>query len=88
MLSVRKKADGMSVQKLCPGVDYIITLRFPEPREFKISAAAGIWEALTGTWCVLCWGGAGGNQQHPLQHWQICLHRLLCDQQWMMYAML
>lgn len=59
MLSIRKKADGISVQKLCPGVDYIITLRFPEPREFKISAAAGIWEALTGTWCV--WAGADSN---------------------------
>lgn len=49
-LSIRKKADGIVVQKLCPGVDYVVTVRFPEPRQFKAFVSTGIWEALTGPW--------------------------------------
>ena len=42
----------LQVYKFCPGVDYIVTVRFPEPRTLKLAAAQGIWDALTGIWCV------------------------------------
>lgn len=41
---------SQQVYKFCPGVDYVVTIRFPEPRSLKVAAATGIWEALTGIW--------------------------------------
>jgi hypothetical protein len=49
-ISIRKKLDGVQVYRFCPGVDYVVKVTFPEPRSLKLSAAYGIWEALTGNW--------------------------------------
>lgn len=41
---------GVKVQKLCLGVDYIVSIKFTEPRKFLLSVTSGILEALTGPW--------------------------------------